>query len=122
MREIKDNRQEAMNVGYFATDWSIDIDFETYKQFLEDWDVKGIYREDRCIGAIFRKGTEIHISILPDFRKKWLTKGLLKQLLSEKEMMTQITPGHEHYVESMLKRVGFVRNGNEFVRGISYGS
>jgi hypothetical protein len=121
MAYIKDNRAEALNVGFFATDWSIDIDYELYEQVMQDWNVRGIYRDDRCIGAVFQKGKEVHVSILPEFRKKWLTKGLLKQLLGDEEIMTQIAKGHD-YMEEILMRIGFVKNGNEFVRSVSHGS
>ena len=104
--QIVPNRDLAMSVGYRATDWSGPLDFSDYLNALNDWTVEAIMRGDECIGALYRKDDEIHVSIVPEWRRKWATKGLLKQLLVGERVMTRVTPGHE-YMYGILERIGF---------------
>lgn len=106
MTHLAPNRDLAMSVGYRATDWSGPLDFSDYLNALNDWTVEAIMRGDECIGAVYRKGEEIHVSIVPEWRRKWVTKGLLKQLFAGQRVTTRVTPGHE-YMYGILERIGF---------------
>lgn len=111
------NRQEALRVGFEATDWPYPISFEDYAMLIEPWSVQAIVKDDVCIGAVYKRGDELHVSIKPEWRKKWLTKGLLKELFSGAKVTTKVTPGHE-YMFDILKRLGFVRmDDGLFVKG-----
>jgi len=103
---IIDNRELALKIGFTATDWHEPIDYETYKEITTDWDVKVIIKGNTAIGALYSKNGEIHVSILPEWRKRWLTKGLLKKILADMQF-TRVTPGHE-YMYSILNRLGYV--------------
>lgn len=111
------NRQEALRVGFEATDWSRPVDFESFAQAMEDWDVRAIERDGRCIGAAFVKGSELHISVLPEWRGKWFTKNMLRELFDGKLVTTRVMPGHE-YMYDILARLGFVQTEDgAFVKG-----
>ena len=115
--QIVDDRQTALRVGYEATEWREPIDEDTYRMFLADWTVQAIMRDNACIGAVFRRGDELHVSILPGWRRKWLTKGLIRELFGNATTRTRVTPGHE-YMHDILRRLGFVRlETGEFVKG-----
>jgi len=105
MTHLADDRDLALSVGYRATDWSEPLDFDTYLNALTDWHVQAIMRGDECIGAVYRKEDEVHVSIVPEWRKKWATKGLLRQVCS-KGTSTRVTPGHD-YMYGILARLGF---------------
>ena len=114
---IVNDRQLAIKVGFEATDWTRPIDEHTYRQAIEEWDVKALIRDDECIGAVYRKGDELHVSILPKWRKRWATKGLLKELFGNLPIRTRVTPGHE-YMHDILRRLGFVQlDSGELVKG-----
>ena len=80
--------------------------FEQYTQIVEDWDIKAILKDQTVIGAIYSKNGETHVSILPEWRKRWLTKGLLKEILADMQF-TRVTPGHE-FMYNILNRLGYV--------------
>jgi hypothetical protein len=104
--QIVDDRESAMRVGYDATDWSAPVSFEDYRNSVKDWIIKAIQRDDQIIGAVYRKDDELHVSVLPEWRRVWVTKGLLRQLFSGPRVTTKVTPGHE-YMYGILKRLGF---------------
>ena len=95
-----------MVVGYQATDWHISMTFEQYTQIVKDWDIKAILKDQTVIGAIYSKNGETHVSILPEWRKRCLTKGLLKEILADMQF-TRVTPGHE-FMYNILNRLGYV--------------
>jgi hypothetical protein len=117
---ITDDRAAALRVGYEATDWSAAISFDDYERALGDWTVQALQRDGETIGAVFTKGDEIHVSVRPDWRRRWATKGLLRVLLA-KPVCTRVTPGHE-YMNGILKRLGFNEQPDGLlVKGVGYG-
>lgn len=104
---LVDDRNIALKIGFDATDWSMPITYDAYKNGLADWTVKAIVRDETCIGAAYFRNGEVHVSILPEWRKKWATRGLLAQLFADKNAFTKIMPGHE-YMYGIFHRLGFV--------------
>jgi len=80
--------------------------FEQYAQIVEDWNIKAIVKDNIVIGAIYSKNGETHVSILSEWRKRWLTKGLLKEILADMQF-TRVTPGHE-FMYNILERLGYI--------------
>ena len=104
--QLVDDRETALRVGYEATDWNAPMVFEDYCAAVNDWTIKAIKRDDSVIGAVYRKDDELHVSILPEWRRIWVTKGLLRQLFSGPKVTTKVTHGHD-YMYDILKRLGF---------------
>lgn len=102
---IVDNRELALRVGFDATDWQYPMSFEEHAATAEGWDVKLIERDGHSIGAVFSKDGEVHCSILPEWRRKWLTKGLLTQLIADPAFFTRVDDGHD-YMYGILARLG----------------
>jgi hypothetical protein len=100
------NREAALQIGFDATDWHIPMDYDAYLSITADWDVQAIVRDDKIIGAAYSKNGETHVSILPEWRKRWLTKGLLKKITADMTH-TRVTPGHE-FMYNILNRLGFI--------------
>jgi len=103
--QLVDDRESALRVGYEATDWSAPVLFEDYRNSVKDWIIKAIKRDDEIIGAVYRKDDELHVSVLPQWRRVWVTKGLLRQLFDGSRVTTKVTPGHD-YMYDILKRRG----------------
>jgi hypothetical protein len=104
--QVVDDRETALRVGYEATDWGTPMTFENYRAAVEDWSISTIERNGNPIGAAYKKNDELHISILPAWRKKWFTKNLMKTFLLSGRVTTKVTPGHDH-MYGILKRLGF---------------
>ena len=103
---LVDDRDAGLAVGYAATDWSSPVSYEAYEAALKDWTVKTIVRDGERIGAAYFKDGEVHVSILPEWRKKWATKGLIAQLFADEGAFSRIAPGHE-YMFDIFRRLGF---------------
>jgi hypothetical protein len=98
-------RDDALLVGFAATDWTEHVGLAEYMAQLKEWNVRAIVRDGEIIGAVYSKDGEVHASVLPKWRKRWATKGLLNEIFSGQNM-TRVTPGHE-YMHCILKRLGF---------------
>lgn len=105
--KIVDNRDLGLLIGYAATDWAEPIEYEAYENIAADWQVSVLFREQEPIGAIFKRDGETHVSILPKWRRRWMTKGLVKEILSDMRF-TRVADGHD-FMYGILKRLGFVR-------------
>lgn len=110
---ITDNRKAALAVGYAATDWNEPISFKKYKESLSDWLVRSLMKDGICIGAIFSKDGEVHVSVVKEVRGKWATRGLLKQIFSNGNYKTRVSKGNEHMF-GILNRMGLFCNEQGF--------
>lgn len=104
--KITNDREEAVKVGYVATDWNYWLSFEDYVKKLENWKVRALAHDDEVIGAIYQKGDELHVSVLKPWRKRWLTKPVYRELFVGKRVTTKVTPGHD-FMYGILERLGF---------------
>jgi hypothetical protein len=102
---LVEDRETALQIGYVATDWNYPISFDDHVKRANGWNVNLIERDGQPIGAMFEKNGEVHCSILPEWRRKWLTKGLLKQIIDRPSFHTRVDDGHD-YMYGILKRLG----------------
>ena len=116
---LVDNRDKALQVGYEATDWSAPMPYEMYQAAMKDWSVQSIERDGECIGAVYKRDGEIHVSVVKKWRKQWATKGLLRQILGPDVRTTVVSPGHE-YMFGILERLG-MRNAGDYRFEVSHG-
>lgn len=105
--KIVDNRGLGLKIGYAATDWAQPIKYKDYERIASDWQVSVLIRDTEPIGAIFKRNGETHVSILPKWRRRWATKGLVKEILSDMRY-TRVADGHD-FMYGVLERLGFVR-------------
>ncbi len=49
---------------------------EDYEAALSAWDVIPVVRGGETVGAVVMKGGEIHCAVQPEYRGRWLTKGM----------------------------------------------
>jgi hypothetical protein len=117
--KLENNRELALQIGHAATEWSTPVTFEQYATALKDWNVQVIVRDDEPIGAVFKKDGEVHVSIVKPWRRKWATRGVIKQIFDSANHTT-VTSGHEHYMFDILQRLGMSQVGqNKFaLKGI----
>lgn len=103
---LMDDRETGLAIGYTATDWSSPVEYAAYEDAMKNWTVKTIVRDGQPVGAAYFKDGEVHVSILPEWRKKWATKGVLAQLFAAEDAFSRIAPGHE-YMFDIFRRLGF---------------
>lgn len=103
---VEDDRDTALRIGYDATEWTTPVAFEAYAEGLRDWDVKLVTRNGQPCGAMFSQGDEIHFSILPKWRRKWLTRQFLRDLFEGRRIVTRVAPGFDN-IAGQLQRLGF---------------
>ena len=108
--ELVDNRDLALEIGYAATDWATPISYEDYLTVANDWQLSVIVRDSKPIGAVFRKNGETHVSILPEWRRRWATRGLLNQIMADTRFTT-VDDGHD-FMYGILERLGFRREAD----------
>lgn len=113
---LADERAAALRAGYDATP-APPISFERYTELLDDWDVKAIVKDDKCIGAAYFKGPEFHVAVLPEWHGRWMNRRVLHDILGSPDAVTKVRPGDEH-VKNLLRRLGFhERADGTFARG-----
>jgi len=117
MPQLVDDRELALKVGFQATDWSRPVSYAEYVDALQNWDVKAIIRQDTCIGAAYFNDGEVHVSVLPEWRRRWATRRILAELFAHENAHTRIMLGHE-YMYGIFDRLGFkVRDDGALVKG-----
>jgi len=105
--QIVNNRDLGLKIGYAATDWAAPIEYKDYEIIASNWQVSVLVRDNEPIGAVFKRNGETHVSVLPKWRRRWLTKGLVKEILSDMRY-TRVADGHD-FMYGVLERLGFVR-------------
>jgi hypothetical protein len=105
---LTDNREAALKIGYLTANWTQPTSYEQHVDIAKDWVVKLIERDGQPIGAVFSRDGEVHCSILPEWRRKWLTKGLLRQIIETPNFFTRVDDGHD-YMYGILERLGMTR-------------
>lgn len=108
---LADDRNAALEVGYRATDWGVPMSFADYAEAVKEWTIRAIVRDGECIGAVYRLGDEVHASILPEWRGKWATRGLLRQMFEGDRVTTKVSQGHDHMYD-ILSRLGFKQSSD----------
>ena len=105
--QIVNDRNLGLLIGYAATDWAQPIEYKDYADIAASWQVSVLVRDNEPIGAMFKRDGETHVSVLPKWRRRWLTKGLVKEILSDMRY-TRVADGHD-FMYGVLERLGFVR-------------
>jgi hypothetical protein len=123
MTALADDKKLALKVGYKASDWANDVPYHDFEAYFSPWEALAVMKGTECIGACFfePKTNEMHFSILPEWRKKWLTKDILARILAMPRIMTRVPAGYP-FMEPILERLGFKHLSGEFwARDLNHG-
>lgn len=124
MTTLIPDRESALQTGYEASDWAQMVPYENFEAYFSTWECYAVVRHETCIGACFfqPETCEMHFSILPEWRRRWLGKDLLKRLLSMPLIRTKIHnctayDGSDYdFMYDILSRCGFVEQDGYMVR------
>lgn len=77
-------------------------------QDLSKYEAKALKKYGVMIGAVFYLGPEVHVAILPQHRKKWMSKRIIREILGIpfSKFGYAVTMGFEKD-RDFLERIGF---------------
>lgn len=112
---LSDDREAALRVAYDIHKDELEIHDKTrgeFEDFLADWTVQAIVRDDEVIGARYTRDGRLHVSVHPNWHGRWMTRGILKQIFDmPRVIVTRMPP--ENPVYGLLTRLGFTDIGGD---------
>jgi len=90
------------------------MSFEDFDRAMAGFEFIPVVVSGEEVGAIMRRGTELHVAVMPKARGKWLGRALFRSLQEMIEQHGEVTTavmdshksGHE-----FVRRLGFVQTG-----------
>jgi hypothetical protein len=117
MYRLVEDREEALRIGFIATDWwGLPITFEQYKEVFKEWKLIGIFRNNECIGTVFRNGEELHIAVLPQYYNKWCNRKLLNEIFKGPVFTHGLREDKDQTIIRILKKLGFVKINDRYIK------
>lgn len=98
-------RQEAIEAGWLAYRERVPGMEAAYRAACEGWRVIAVVA-DRVIGALFARDGVIHLGIVPEWRGRWASRRLIREMLSYGKRTT-LADGEDGPRE-FIGRIGFV--------------
>lgn len=82
---------------------------EWLRVFSEDSELWPILKNGQMVGGVLFKGNTVHIAIKPEWRKRWITKSMLKAYPQWKPLIDVKAPIRKDNADSiaLAKRLGF---------------
>jgi GNAT superfamily N-acetyltransferase len=108
---------DALQVAYQAAVQRMPgIAFDAFASALEGADLHPVCVDGKCVGALIVKGCEIHASVLPEARGRWVSRQLLRVLVDVvrkhgRAETSATTPDGVAFVQ----RLGFVPVADKWV-------
>lgn len=104
-------RQEAIEAGWMAYRERVPGMESAYRAACEAWQVIAVVA-DRVIGALFARDGVIHLGIVPEWRGRWASRRLIREMLAYGKATT-LRPDEDDCRE-FIGRIGFVPSGEQF--------
>lgn len=101
-------RDEAIDAGWLAYRERTPDHESSYRDMCKQWQVVAVCNDSQVIGALFAKDGVIHIGICPEWRSKWASRRVIRQMLSY-GTKTRLTPDEN---PEFIERIGFQRKGD----------
>lgn len=100
-------RKDLLKIAFIASETG--LTFDQFKEGLKDWKLKPIKAEGQVVGAFMNKNSEIHFSVLKDWRGKWFTRQIIKEFLLPvfRVYGFLITRADNEFGRNLVKRFGF---------------
>lgn len=84
-----------------------------YLKACEAWQVVAVCSGAEVIGALYVRDGVIHLGIKPEWRGRWASKRVIRQMLSY-GTTTTVRPDEREQLE-FIGRIGFVKAGESYV-------
>ena len=119
MIHITNERIEALKAGWEAlSDRAPDIEGNNFDGF----DIQAFKKDNEVIGMLMTRGPELHVAILPEYRRRWLSAGLIRKVLGniiDKYGYASTSVMKDNVIgQDFVERLGFERQS--YNNGIIY--
>jgi GNAT superfamily N-acetyltransferase len=96
-------------------------DFRHWVQSFASWDVEPVVIAGAVVGAVFGKGPEIHVGVLPEHRRRWCTPRLWRWAVTNRQrefgyVFTRGKADNEFILRAGFKPMREVNGTTWFVR------
>jgi len=106
-------RAEAIAAGWLAYRERVPGMESAYLAMCEGWRVIAVVA-DRVIGALFVREGVIHLGIVPEWRSRWASRRLIRDMLSYGKATT--IQDFEPQCAEFVSRIGFAKTqGGQYV-------
>lgn len=105
-------RAEALEAGWVAYRDRVDVSEEHYKSVCDNWDLVAVVDGDEVIGALFVRAGVIHLGIKPEWRGRWASRRIIRQMLAY-GTKTTVQPWESGCLK-FISRIGFRPVGDAF--------
>jgi len=75
-------REAAIRAGWQAYAERVPGAEGAYLRACEGWDVVAVQDDDEVVGALFAKDGVIHLGIVPQYRGRWASRRVIREMLS----------------------------------------
>jgi GNAT superfamily N-acetyltransferase len=103
-------RGEAIEAGWRAYAERVPGMEAAYRAACEGWRVIAVVA-DSVIGALFARDGVIHLGIVPEWRGRWASRRLIREMLSYGKTTTLLP--NEADSRDFIGRIGFVKANKE---------
>lgn len=104
-------REEAIEAGWIAYRDRVPDMEAAFRAACKGWQVIAVVA-DRVIGALFARAGVIHLGIVPEWRGRWASRRLIRQMLGYGKTTTLLPD--EADSRDFIGRIGFVQDGGRF--------
>lgn len=99
-------RDEAIDAGWVAYRDRLPGMESAYRAWCEAWQVIAVVA-DQVIGALFARDGVIHLGIVPEWRNRWASRRLIRDMLSYGKTTTLLP--EEDAPREFVSRIGFAQ-------------
>jgi GNAT superfamily N-acetyltransferase len=104
-------REEAIEAGWLAYRERVPGFEQAYRSACQNWEVVAVCDDNEVAGALLAKDGVIHLGIRPEYRGKWASRRVIKEMLSYGRETTLMPDEDDDFV----RRIGFVKEGGAYV-------
>jgi ribosomal protein S18 acetylase RimI-like enzyme len=110
MIQVDNDRLGALRAGWEAlSERAPDIEGNNFDGF----DIQAFKDGDKVIGMLMTRCSELHVAILPEYRRRWLSARLIKQVLGniiDKYGYVSTSVMKDNVIgQDFVERIGFKR-------------
>lgn len=109
-------RNETLKAAFEAANIP-NIGLDRFKHALMDWHVYAVEVQGDLAGAILHKGSEIHACILPEYRGKWFSRKIIKDIvfptIKAYGKITTAVPDDKPWGRDFVEKFGFKKLRHE---------
>jgi GNAT superfamily N-acetyltransferase len=98
-------RDEAIAAGWLAYAERVPGYYGAYLNYCDAWQLVAVCSDGEVIGALFVKDGEIHVGIVPEWRGRWASRRVIREMLSYGTATTLMDSEDE--CKRFIGRIGF---------------